>query len=538
MNRTMPSEHGTVYSDSIGFDHQFGGPAPHSGRPSSALNNSNSHNLRWGHRPKSTPISASPRHGPGYPASKISRPKTAAVILGRTDCDRVQQLEHEPTRRHNLENHLPPKRTKPPPWQKNLETPLVPFVVGPGYILSRSKTKCHVTIKDEFFDPIFEENNKKKPQGDPERFFRKSVYYSEEFLKDKVDQMTSTHQEHVRDMDLEHREDMLKQKRQMEEDHREAQASLEKQIARMAKEIEFLQGAFESYKSTLHMETADKWNSREAELKQKCADEKQQALHDLKMRLTKERNQEMASTNREHSKAMEALRKENKREMDSLIRRFSNAAGDIEKLRKTTAELEETKSELDQLKEAYNETCIKLTSTTRMLTDAKVRLMDFEERFQERVAQVDDKYRHKLEELMTQNTELKRLFVQKCGELFDEKSNTDNQTSQRVKTAKEAMETLIKSKQRANVNLAVGGPLDKIRGGKTRPLSAPGTRSETHKAHVTAGETDAHPTKREFIPPDVNVDSNPETEEMRAELFSGPVRELSKEELLKSMSEF
>ena len=35
---------------------------------------------------------------------------------------------------------------------------------------------------------------------------------------------------------------------------------------------------------------------------------------------------------------------------------------------------------------------------------------------------------------------LRRLFVQKCGELFDEKTNTDLQTSERVKTARETME--------------------------------------------------------------------------------------------------
>lgn len=39
----------------------------------------------------------------------------------RSSCDRVSQVEHEPTRRHNLENHMPTKRNKPPPWQKNLD---------------------------------------------------------------------------------------------------------------------------------------------------------------------------------------------------------------------------------------------------------------------------------------------------------------------------------------------------------------------------------------------------------------------------------
>ena len=35
---------------------------------------------------------------------------------------------------------------------------MVPFVVGPGYILSKSKSKFAMTIKDEFFDPPEDEN--------------------------------------------------------------------------------------------------------------------------------------------------------------------------------------------------------------------------------------------------------------------------------------------------------------------------------------------------------------------------------------------
>ncbi|GFO32487.1 inner centromere protein-like [Plakobranchus ocellatus] len=206
----------------------------------------------------------------------------------------------------------------------------------------------------------------------------------------------------------------------------------------------------------------------------------------------------------------------------SLFKRFSNAAADIERLKKTTAELNEVKEQLDLVTSDYNTTCQSLANTTRQLTDTKVRLMEFEELFQQKVAQVDEKYRLKLQELRTQNTELKRLFVQKCGELFDEKTHSDLQTSERVKTARETMESLVKSKQRAKVNLAVGGPNveDKIRGGKTRPVSAPGTRLETETAHLTAGETTDKGRKREFITPEINLSAVPETEMLRSKLFS------------------
>ena len=35
--------------------------------------------------------------------------------------DRVSQLEHEATRRHNLDVHTPVKKYKPPPWQSKID---------------------------------------------------------------------------------------------------------------------------------------------------------------------------------------------------------------------------------------------------------------------------------------------------------------------------------------------------------------------------------------------------------------------------------
>ncbi|CAL1544318.1 unnamed protein product [Lymnaea stagnalis] len=543
----MPSE---VFYVNITSPDQSSRAATAVSNSTSSLAYVNSHGkLRWGYRPKSSPSSARPVTS--QQSSKIHRPKTAAVFVGKTECDRVHQLEHEPTRRHNLESHLPLKKAKPPPWQKVLEAPLVPFQTGPGYILTRSKTKCHVTIKDEFFDPVQVDNREvsltltQKGQShlDPERDqlivqlqqqisdltlyleeerlnHKQTKQRAEEFLRDKLDQLNSQHRDHVRDLESEHAEEMKKQKQLIEQEHGEIQSTLEKQISKMVKEIEFLQGAFESYKSTLHSETVDKLKAKEDDLRNRFAEEKQAALHDLKTKFILEKNQERANTEKEHRKAIDALRKENKREMDGLLKRFSNAAADMEKMKKCTAELEETKSELEKVKLSYDMTCQQLASTTRSLTDSKVRLMEFEERFQEKVSQVDDKYRHRLQELMTQNTELKRMFVQKCGELYNEKIHTDQQMKQKVKTVKETMEILIKSKHRADVSVVLGGPPYLSRTGKSRPLSAPLTREETQSAHQTAGNVELPTKHEEFVSPDINLDSSPKAKELRAELLS------------------
>lgn len=47
------------------------------------------------------------------------------------------------------------------------------------------------------------------------------------------------------------------------------------------KEIEFLQGAFESYKSSLLQEMDGKWKKKEDDLKRQLEEEKQTATHEM-----------------------------------------------------------------------------------------------------------------------------------------------------------------------------------------------------------------------------------------------------------------
>jgi hypothetical protein len=49
----------------------------------------------------------------------------------------------------------------------------------------------------------------------------------------------------------------------------------------MKKEIEFLQGAFESYKSSLHQETDEKWKRKEEDLKNDLEAQKSKEIQEM-----------------------------------------------------------------------------------------------------------------------------------------------------------------------------------------------------------------------------------------------------------------
>lgn len=543
--------------------------------PPSAVSSSHSSRTR---RPKSTPASirvslnanSHLNNVPSATPTKIHRPRTAAAVLSaksESSCDRVSQVEHEPTRRHNLENHMPTKRNKPPPWQKNLDAPLVPFVTGPGYILSKSKSKFAVTIKEEFFDPVAEESQRRKhiPTERPssrqskdtmiqqlqEQISDLSLYLeeervnhrqtkqkAEEFLKDKINELNDQHNDAIRDLEEDHREDMEKLRLSIEADHQAYKTAAEGQILKMKKEIEFLQGAFESYKSSLHQDMDDKWNKRESDLKLMLQEEKQAAIHEMKMKVIQERNVERIAVQKEHQKAIDNLRKEHKKELDALVRKFSNAAADLERLKKTTAELKETKRDLETITVAYNETCQQLANTSRELADTKVKLLSFEEQFEEKVQQVDFKYQQKINDLITQNIELRRLYVKKCGQLYEEKVNVELDRVKRVQSAKEVMQSMLRSKQRSDVSFAPGDPEyeEVTHKPKTRPGSAPLTKHEMKKAHSSVGNTD-HLLEKEEIPefPDNFLpEVSREIDELKKQIMSD-IKLPTKEEMLQAL---
>ena len=153
-------------------------------------------------RPRSTPVNATrpfsyhqlqlQSHENGGSSKRMNRPKTAAAVLGMTkDCDRVSQLEHEATRRHNLDVHTPIKKNRPPPWQAKIDPPLVPFVTGPGYILSKSKSKFAVTLKDE--RPIQDEEVNAFNGGSPAYICKAgSPFITHNYWKKEVDHERDT----------------------------------------------------------------------------------------------------------------------------------------------------------------------------------------------------------------------------------------------------------------------------------------------------------------------------------------------------------
>jgi hypothetical protein len=69
-----------------------------------------------------------------------------------------------------------------------------------------------------------------------------------------------------------------------------------------------------------------------------------------------------------------------------------------------------------------------------------MKIVEFEENFQDKVQQVDDKYKEQIHSLMSQNTELRRVYMKKCEELVNEKNISEKTMNTKVESAKDVMQ--------------------------------------------------------------------------------------------------
>nr|XP_054753603.1 paramyosin-like isoform X2 [Lytechinus pictus] len=461
-------------------------------------------------RPRSTPTAE-------IQESEEGEVPKSAPPGGRQRCGRVNEVESpEPTARKTLENHLPLKKFgsagKPDESGKQ-------FDLGPGMTMTKSRSKVAVTINTGGGDtppPIIRRYAEPTQSvGDPakdaliaqlqQQVSDLTLYLEEERLNHKTSKEKAGNllREKLKELDRKHTEKFQKYKQDQEEqvamlkevqtkEINHIKSGSEKALARMKGELEFLQGAFEAYKRTLTQDMVEKWTKKESDMKMKFHEDMEKELSEQRAELLEEKNIERNALNREFQKQMHILSQEHKGEIEKLMKRFAGAAMDVENLRKALEQIKTLRGELNNALEALENSKEEAASFKGRLTEAKMMLIDYQENFSGKVDEVDGKYKEKIHLLMTENAELRKRYMQKCNELFNEKSKTEYNRVEKVMNTKEMMKMLVHVRNRSNVSLACSDPAAdaKPRLLVTRPVSAPSTRKEAHKAHRMAGETD------------------------------------------------
>ncbi|XP_071792547.1 uncharacterized protein [Asterias amurensis] len=310
-------------------------------------------------------------------------------------------------------------------------------------------------------------------------------------LKEKLQDVERKHMEELRGLqqDQDDQLDMMKQLHGKELEHHKSASNAV--LGRMKGELEFLQGAFEAYKGTLVQDMEEKWAKKESDMKIRFQEDMDKAIHEQRTDLLEDAMREKKNMNREFQRQIQLMNRDHKKEIEGMMNRFSSTSADVANLKRALEQLKRVQTQLDEKTDKLAVTEDNLKSTQHELQQLKVQLSNYKETFQDKVDEVDDKYKERIHLLMTENAELRRRYLQKCDELFTEKSVTEVKRVEKVTNTKELMQMLVHVKNRSNINIACADPLSdsKPRIPILRPVSAPGTKREALKAFRKAGET-------------------------------------------------
>ncbi|XP_072032121.1 uncharacterized protein [Amphiura filiformis] len=310
-------------------------------------------------------------------------------------------------------------------------------------------------------------------------------------MREQLNDLERRHMEELKEITQEQEEqvEMIKEIHGKEMTH--LKNSSNAALARMKGELEFLQGAFEAYKGTLVQDMEEKWNKKEIDMKLKFQEDMENVLQEQRQELLEERQREKKQLAREFQKQMQIMQKEHKKEIDGMLIKFSSASTDVENLKKALDHLKRVQDDLEETQDKLVTKEDELRQSRMELAETRLRVTQYEENFQSRVDEVDEKYKERIHHLMNENSELRTRYMQKCDELFTEKAHTEKRRVEKLMNTKEVMRMLVHVKSRNSINLACSDPAtdhqSKIP--MTRPASAPVTKHDKQFAFRSAGET-------------------------------------------------
>ena len=130
-----------------------------------------------------------------------------------------------------------------------------------------------------------------------------------------------------------------------------------------------------------------------------------------------------------------------------------------------------------------------------------MKIKDFEANFAHKVQQVEEKFWRKGESILSEKTDLKRRYNQKCNELFALKAELSGTATERSVSAVQTMTTLVEARVKAGIQINAsdlrleGLPREEF----DRPLSAPMTDREELHAKLCAGMHEDKTKKEEEL---------------------------------------
>ncbi|XP_072473382.1 flagellum-associated coiled-coil domain-containing protein 1 isoform X2 [Notamacropus eugenii] len=338
-----------------------------------------------------------------------------------------------------------PKRqvlSKKSTLQKEKKAPEDTIKISPGFTYSRSDEEISVILGDE----MFERSKKSKEEQTVKLMLPRTDVIAD--LENQITELTTVIEQMSRDHqntqklltdEMEHRyNDLYKEfennKRELKEAHDKELAALEEKykttlkiektvaqgkLESMVKEYKYLKNMFRMYQDSISDEMEEKWSRRKTEWEKSEKMEREKILLQQKYRLTKKFEVDVEEEKRKIEKLhIQACEKFNK-EREAFLKQHEIDMLNLEELQKAKEAVEGELQAQSLILEALNTS---LYQSQVDLQKEKNHAANMEKVLQQKLIEVEEKYKHMVQSLTDENLDLRHMLILKNEELFTEKS--------------------------------------------------------------------------------------------------------------------
>ncbi|XP_041116525.1 flagellum-associated coiled-coil domain-containing protein 1-like [Polyodon spathula] len=365
---------------------------------------------------------------------------------------------------------IPSSRSKRPSKWEQKENEVETVELSPGYLLSRGKNHFSVTLMDEFLSrsrPQMPEEHRSPDMKELIKDLQEQICKLTALLVDeqKAHQLTrktltreaeeitmkmlQQHQHKISELQEGHNAQIDALRATLKRTLESEKISAEERYVLLEKDYEFLKSAFCTYKDSVMEEMESTWLKRENDWREKIEKEEtirlqhNQELEELQKEKEAMREQfekQMAQLMKEYQQRTEALNGSRENKETTVVIDTSVPGHIAEELKALQDELAENKTRLSSM----NTT---LKQAQRELQVAKGKLIESEQNYEQRISEMDNRYRNRIHGLMNENADLGRRFFFKCEELLDERSKAKHETLAREVKAKENINSELQSQK-------------------------------------------------------------------------------------------
>ncbi|KFO36247.1 Amyotrophic lateral sclerosis 2 chromosomal region candidate gene 12 protein [Fukomys damarensis] len=240
-------------------------------------------------------------------------------------------------------------------------------------------------------------------------------------MERRCDEMKQNFKNKTRALKMAHKAELA----ELEHNYREAlkaeKSAAQGKLEEMQKEYKYLKNMFHMYQDTIHDEMEDKWSQRNAEWAEGEKMEREKILLQHKYKMTKKFELESEEEKRRMSESFSATFESFVHEKEELLKQHERDTKQLQEMRKTKEIIEEELHAQALILESLN---TNLYQTQLELQKEKAAVGSLEKMLQNKLAEVEDKYKCTIQSLTEENIHLRQKIVTKNEEICERPSES------------------------------------------------------------------------------------------------------------------